>query len=186
MAFYASSPETVDVGYAPEQPVPFSHALHAGELGMDCRYCHTTVEQAAHAAIPSTEICMNCHKLIASDSEKLQAVRQSYSSGEPIAWVRVHDLPDFAYFDHSAHVSRGVSCVSCHGRIDKMDKVMQVETLRMGWCLECHRNPEPHLRPRDLVTDLDWVPGDDPVQLGSRLREENNINPSIDCSTCHR
>jgi hypothetical protein len=129
---------------------------------------------------------MNCHKTIATDSEKLQLVRQSYSSGESIPWARVHDLPDYAYFDHSAHVSRGVSCVSCHGRIDKMEKVTQVEPLRMGWCLECHRHPEPHLRPRELVTDLDWVPGDDPIQLGSRLREEHNINPSTDCSTCHR
>jgi hypothetical protein len=186
MAYYASSPETVDVGYTPEQPVPFSHALHAGELGMDCRYCHNTVETAAHAAVPTTQVCMNCHTNIATDSEKLQLVRQSYSSGESIPWERIHDLPDFAYFDHSAHVSRGVSCVSCHGRIDKMERVGQVETLRMGWCLECHRNPEPHLRPRELVTDLDWVPGEDPIQLGARLREENNINPSTDCSTCHR
>jgi hypothetical protein len=186
MAYFASSPQTVDVGYRPEQPVPFDHSLHAGQLGMDCRYCHTTVETAAHAAIPSTEICMNCHKQIAAKSEKLLAVRQSYASGDPIPWVRVHDLPDFAYFDHSAHVSRGVSCKSCHGRIDKMEQVTQVETLRMGWCLDCHRNPEPHLRPRDRVTDLDWVPSEDPIQLGRRLREQNNINPSTDCSTCHR
>jgi hypothetical protein len=186
MAYYATSPETLDPGYSPQQPVPFSHALHAGELGVDCRYCHTTVERAAHAAIPSTEICMNCHKLIAADSEKLLIVRQSYATGEPIPWVRVHDLPDFAYFDHSAHVARGVSCVSCHGRVDKMEQVTQVETLRMGWCLDCHRNPEPHLRPKGLVTELDWVPGEDPIQLGSRLREQYNINPSSDCSTCHR
>ena len=186
LAYYVSSPETVDVGYSPQQPVPFSHALHAGKLALDCRYCHSTVERAARAAVPPTATCMNCHRLIAADSEKLAAVRESFTTGNPIHWVRVHDLPDFAYFNHSAHVTRGVSCVSCHGRIDKMDQVTQVETLRMGWCLDCHRNPEPHLRPRELVTDLDWIPGEDPVQLGTRLREELNINPSTDCSTCHR
>lgn len=186
LAYYASSPETIDPGYSPKQPVAFSHALHAGKLALDCRYCHNTVENAAHAAIPPTATCMNCHRQIATDSPLLQPVRESFLSGEPIRWVRVHDLPDFAYFDHSAHVTRGVSCVSCHGRVDKMDQVTQVETLRMGWCLDCHRNPEPHLRPKELVTDLDWVPGEDPVLLGKRLREELNINPSTSCSTCHR
>lgn len=186
LAYYASSPRTVDLGYAPKQPVAFSHALHAGKLAIDCRYCHSTVERAAHAAIPPTATCMNCHRQIATDSPLLQPVKDSFVKGQPIPWVRVHALPDFAYFDHSAHVNRGVSCVSCHGRIDKMERVTQVETLRMGWCLDCHRNPEPHLRPRELVTDLDWVPGEDPVQLGRRLREELNINPSTSCSTCHR
>lgn len=186
LAYYASSPETLDIGYSPKQPVPFSHAVHAGKLALDCRYCHTTVERAAHAAIPPTATCMNCHALIAPKSEKLLPVRESYVSGDPVPWVRVHDLPDFAYFNHSAHVTRGVSCVSCHGRIDKMDQVTQVETLRMGWCLDCHRHPERHLRPKELVTDLDWMPGEDPAQLGKRLREELNINPSTDCSTCHR
>lgn len=186
LAYYFSSPTTIDIGYSPKQPVPFSHAVHAGKLAMDCRYCHTTVEKAAHAAIPPTSVCMNCHKLIAPESEKLLAVRDSYLTGNPIPWVRVHDLPDFAYFNHSAHVTRGVSCVSCHGRIDKMEQVTQVKTLRMGWCLDCHRHPEQHLRPKELVTHLDWVPGEDPVQLGKRLREELNINPSTDCSTCHR
>ncbi len=186
LAYYFSSPTTIDIGYSPKQPVPFSHAVHAGKLAMDCRYCHTTVEKAAHAAIPPTSICMNCHKLIATESEKLLPVRDSYVTGNPIPWVRVHDLPDFAYFNHSAHVTRGVSCVSCHGRIDKMEQVTQVKTLRMGWCLDCHRHPEQNLRPKEFVTDLDWVPGEDPVQLGKRLREELNINPSTDCSTCHR
>jgi hypothetical protein len=186
LAYYFSSPTTIDIGYSPKQPVPFSHAVHAGKLAMDCRYCHTTVEKAAHAAIPPTSICMNCHKLIATESEKLLPVRESYVTGNPIPWVRVHDLPDFAYFNHSAHVTRGVSCVSCHGRIDKMEQVTQVKTLRMGWCLDCHRHPDQNLRPKEFVTDLDWVPGEDPVQLGKRLREELNINPSTDCSTCHR
>ncbi len=194
--YYGGSPRTTDVGYQPKQPVPFSHALHAGELGLDCRYCHTTVEVAAHAAIPSTSICLNCHAQIATQSEKLLAIRQSYANatrtpdgllrGQPVRWVRVHDLPDYAYFHHGAHVSRGVGCVSCHGRVDRMDEVAQVETLSMGWCLDCHRNPEPHLRPQQLIADLGWVPGEDQLALGRRLREENKINPSTDCSTCHR
>ncbi|RMG01019.1 MAG: cytochrome C [Planctomycetota bacterium] len=188
VAWFAADPQTVDVGYSPEQPVPFSHALHAGELGMDCRYCHTTVEKAATAAIPSTEICMNCHSLIATDSPKLAPVRESFASGKPVPWVRVHDLPDFVYFDHSAHVTRGVSCVECHDRVDRMDRVYQAKTLRMGWCLECHRNPDPHLRPQEHITDLGWSPGSDEEKLliGREVRRKNNINPSTDCSTCHR
>ena len=186
LLYYAGSPRTTDVGYAPLQPVPFSHAVHAGQLGLDCRYCHTTVERAATAAVPPTATCMNCHELIAADSTKLQPVVVSAATGLPVRWVRVHDLPDFVYFDHSAHVRRGVGCVSCHGRVDKMDQVRQVGRLSMGWCLECHRHPEPHLRPLDRITDLDWVPEEDPAGLGRRLREQYNIDPSTDCSTCHR
>jgi hypothetical protein len=186
MVYYAGSPRTLAVGYQPEQPVPYSHALHAGELGIDCRYCHTTVEQAAWAAVPPTATCMNCHTLVAPESEKLLLVRQSAAGGEPIHWQRVHDLPDFVYFNHSAHVARGVGCVSCHGRVDKMERVYQAERLSMGWCLECHRNPEPHLRPREFVTDMTWVPGEDQAVLGARLRKQYDINPPTDCSTCHR
>jgi hypothetical protein len=186
LAYYATSPHTIDIGYSPRQPVEFSHAVHAGQLALDCRYCHSTVEKGARAALPPTATCMNCHKMIGAQSEKLAGVRESYVTGNPIPWVRVHDLPDFAYFDHSVHVTRGVSCVSCHGRVDRMDQVTQVETLRMGWCLDCHRNPDPHLRPQQFVTDLDWVPPENPAELGRRLRQEQNIRPSIDCSTCHR
>lgn len=186
LLYYAGSPRTTDVGYQPRQPVAFSHALHAGELGIDCRYCHTTVERAAHAAIPSTEICMNCHAQVAKDGEKTLLLRQSYATNEPIRWIRVHDLPDYVYFDHSAHVGRGIGCVTCHGRIDKMEQVRQVETLSMGWCLDCHRNPLPHLRPAEFVTRMDWVPNEDPGLLGVRLRDQYRTNPSVDCSTCHR
>ncbi len=186
LVYYGGSPKTTDVGYAPRQPVPFSHRLHAGELGMDCRYCHNTVEVAAHAAVPPTATCINCHALIATDSEKLRLVRDSAATGKPIPWVRVHDLPDYAYFDHSVHLAKGVSCVSCHGRVDTMDVVAQVETLSMSWCLECHRNPEPHLRPLGQITDLGWVPEEDRQVMGARLRQEYNVNPSTDCSTCHR
>jgi menaquinone reductase, multiheme cytochrome c subunit len=182
----AASPRTTDVGYQPVQPVPYSHAMHAGRLGMDCRYCHTTVETARMAALPPTQTCMNCHKLIRTQSEKLLPVRESYATGRPIPWVRIHDLPHFAYFDHSAHVRRGVGCVWCHGRIDTMEIVHQDQPLSMGWCLDCHRNPDVNLRPVEFVTKLDWVAPEDPVVLGRRLREENQINPSVDCSTCHR
>lgn len=181
-----ASPKTTDVGYAPEQPVPYSHALHVGQLGLDCRYCHNTVEVAANAAIPPTQTCMNCHARIRPTSPKLLPVRESYATGLPVPWVRVHDLPDYVYFDHSAHVRRGVGCVSCHGRVDTMEVVRQVAPLSMGWCLDCHRNPDPHLRPPELVTSMDWVPPEDPAAFGKRLRQQRGINPSTDCGTCHR
>jgi hypothetical protein len=186
LVWYGASPLTTDVGYAPVQPVPFSHALHNGELGIDCRYCHTAVEKAAHSNVPTTETCMNCHQKVRAKSPKLEPVRASWASGMPVKWVKVHDLPDFVYFNHSAHVTRGVSCVSCHGRVDTMERVTQVERLSMGWCLDCHRNPDPNLRPVEFVTKLDWQPEEDPAVLGARLREANHINPPQDCSTCHR
>ncbi|MBT8484910.1 MAG: cytochrome c3 family protein [Phycisphaerales bacterium] len=186
---YGFSPKTTDVGYEPAQPVPFSHALHAGELGMDCRYCHNTVERAAKAAIPPTQTCMNCHTQIHKDSPQIAPLLESYQSGNPIAWNRVHDLPDFAFFDHSAHVTRGVSCVSCHGRIDRMEVVYQHEPLSMGWCLECHRNPDEALRDPALVTDLGWTfegTAEEAAAEQARWKELHQINPSQDCSTCHR
>ncbi|MGL4462390.1 MAG: cytochrome c3 family protein [Planctomycetia bacterium] len=183
---FGAAPMTTDVGYQPTQPVPFSHALHAGQLGMDCRYCHNTVDKAAHAAVPPTETCMNCHSLIKTKSAVLTPVRESWATDKPVDWIKVHDLPDYVYFNHSAHVTRGVSCVSCHGRIDKAEKVGTVKTLSMGWCLECHRNPEPNLRDRELVTKLDWKPEGDPAEYGAKIRKQYDINPSTDCSTCHR
>jgi len=184
--YYGADPTTTDVGYTPEQPVPYSHALHAGELGIDCRYCHNTVEIAAHAAVPPTQTCMNCHSGIYPDSPKLIAVRESYSTGLPIHWIRVHDLPDYVYFDHSAHVNRGVGCVECHGRVDKMEEVYQYAPLSMGWCLDCHRNPVPHLRPVAEVTNMAWQPSGDRLAVGQRIRERYDIDPPEDCSTCHR
>jgi len=183
---YAFSAENLNVGYAPEQPIPFSHALHAGELEMDCRYCHNTVEKGAMAAIPPTSTCMNCHKSIRTDSPLLKPLFESAETGKPVEWVRVHDLPEFAYFNHSAHLSAGVSCVECHGRVDQMERVRQEEPLSMGWCLECHREPQTHLRPRELVTDLGWETHEDRFELGERLMEENHIHPRQDCTTCHR
>lgn len=186
LVWLGGSPKTTDVGYQPVQPVAFSHALHAGELGLDCRYCHTTVEQAAFAAIPPTQTCMNCHAQVRANSPKLISVRESYATGRPIPWVKVHDLPDYVFFDHSAHVTRGVACVSCHGRVDRMEVVTQVQPLSMGWCLDCHRNPDPHLRPPEMATVMDWTPPEDPARYGRSLREARAIAPSVDCATCHR
>lgn len=184
--YYGGSPATTNIGYSPRQPISFSHALHAGQLGMDCRYCHTTVEAAAHAAVPSTRICMNCHARIAVESARLNPLGQSAATGQPVPWIRVHDLPDYAYFHHGAHVARGVSCVECHGRIDTMEQVQQVSTLSMGWCLDCHRSPAPRLRPQEFITRLDWAPKEERLAVGRRVQQENSIQPSTDCSTCHR
>jgi hypothetical protein len=189
MVAYGFSPKTTDVGYQPEQPVPFSHLIHSGQLGIDCRYCHTSVEDASHSVIPPTQTCMNCHSQVHLESKKLEPVRESWATGEPVKWVRIHDLPDYAYFNHAAHVNRGVSCVSCHGRVDRMEEVYQHQPLSMGWCLECHRNPEPHLRDPKLATDLGWQ--FEGTAAEERLyhawwKEINQINPGEDCSVCHR
>jgi hypothetical protein len=162
---------------------------------MDCRYCHNTVDTAAHAAIPSISTCLNCHGdgeigkgRIHLDKETLAPVREAGAGGDPLEWVRVHDLADYAYFNHSAHVNKGVSCVECHGRVDQMDVVRQVEPLSMGWCIECHRNPAPRLRPLDQITNLGWVPEDGRTreEVGLELMEKYNVHPRQDCSTCHR
>ena len=183
--WFGASPKTLAVGYAPEQPVAYSHALHAGDLGIDCRYCHTTVETAAHAAVPPTQTCMNCHKSIKTESPKLEPVRASFATNESIKWQRVHDLPDYVYFNHSSHVTRGIGCKSCHGRVDQMERVAQAEPLSMGWCLNCHRNPEKHLRPLSEITNMAWAP-ENQLELGLRLKKELGIKTSTDCSTCHR
>ncbi len=186
IGYYGMWPTTRTQGYMPEQPVPYSHALHVGELGMDCRYCHNTVEKSSHASIPPTSTCMNCHSMIRTEAPTLLPVRESYASGEAVEWIKVHDLSDFVYFNHSAHVTRGIGCETCHGRVDKMEEVWQEAPIRMGWCLDCHRNPEKHLRPVEHVTTMGYQPAEDQSVLGARLKEEYNINPNTDCSTCHR
>lgn len=163
------SPKTTAVGYAPIQPVPYSHAMHAGQLGLDCRYCHSTVEKAAFAAIPASQVCMNCHSIIRKDSPRLKPVFESFQTGKPVNWIKVHDLPDYVYFNHSAHVNQGIGCVSCHGRIDRMDVVHQEAPLSMGWCLECHRDPAKNLRPRDQITNMNWKPTDHPLAKAQNL-----------------
>lgn len=189
LTIIATSPKTQAVGYRPKQPVPYSHELHAGKLGMDCRYCHTNVERGAHATVPPTQTCMNCHTNIRIQSDKLTAVRNSYVSGMPVNWLKVHDLPDFVYFNHSAHVTRGVGCATCHGRIDRMNEagVMQEKMLTMGWCLECHKAPEKYLRPKSEITNMAYFKtAEEQLEIGKKLKDEYNINPSTDCSTCHR
>jgi menaquinone reductase, multiheme cytochrome c subunit len=187
---FGFSPKATAVGYQPRQPVPFSHAQHAGDLGMDCRYCHNTVERAAFAALPATQTCMNCHANIKPESPRLQPVRESWASGESVPWVKVHDLADYAYFNHSIHVKQGVGCATCHGRIDRMEQVYQAKTLSMGWCLECHRAPEKFLRPRDQVTNMDYTPPDgDQIKLGTQLKVDYGVRDATymtNCSTCHR
>ena len=186
MYAYFSHPKVLDTGYTPAQPVPYSHKLHAGNLGMDCRYCHFTVEQSSYAAVPPTEVCMNCHVRVKPQSTQLQRVRESHASGEPIPWVKVHKLPDYVYFNHKAHVSAGVGCSSCHGRVDQMIEVKQVQPLSMAWCLECHRNPSANLRPPELVTKLDWRPDRDPAEIGREIIQARRIAPPVNCSGCHR
>ncbi|HET6527510.1 MAG TPA: cytochrome c3 family protein [Balneolaceae bacterium] len=182
--WYYFSPKYTDVGYAPEQPVPYSHQLHAGKLDIDCQYCHTTVFESQFATVPPTQTCMNCHSQIATDSPKLAKVRESWKTGEPIEWIRVHNLPDYAYFDHSAHVNVGVGCETCHGRIDKMEVVHQAEPLSMSWCLNCHRNPEKYVRPIDEVTTMGYEAANQ-LELGRKLVAKHNINPPTYCQTCH-
>ena len=187
---FGASPKTTAVGYQPEQPLPYSHAVHVGRLGIDCRYCHNTVESTPFASIPPTQICMNCHASIRADAPTLLPVRQSWANGTPIPWIKVHDLPDYAYFNHSAHVNKGVACVSCHGRVDQMDVVRQTQPLSMAWCLDCHRNPENFLRPNDQVTNMLWTPpAGDQHKIGLQLKKLYQIrdpNYLTSCSTCHR
>jgi hypothetical protein len=172
-------------GVAREQPVPFSHRHHSGELGIDCRYCHTAVEISSQAGIPPTETCMNCHSQIWSDSPMLEPVRASYRSGESIEWIKVHDLPDFVYFDHSIHVGKGIGCASCHGRVDRMNLMWQEESLQMEWCLACHRDPASHVRPREQVFNMEWTAADQ-AGLGPELVRQYEIHGREDCSICHR
>lgn len=180
--WYYFSPKNTQIGYAPEQPVPYSHKLHAGDLGIDCRYCHANIERSQEAMVPPTQACMGCHAIVKKDSPKLSAVRASWSSGNPVEWVRVHRLADYVYFDHSVHLAAGVGCVSCHGRIDQMDVVRQDKPLNMAWCLECHRDPTPNLRPKDQITNMTWTPtSDEAAQLA-----QSTLRGPEQCSGCHR
>jgi hypothetical protein len=184
-----ASPRATAAGYSPVQPVPYSHKIHAGELKMDCRYCHFTVDKAAFAAIPPTQVCMNCHTGIRTNDPRLTPVHDSWVSGKPIEWIKIHDLPDYVYFNHSAHVNHGIGCATCHGRIDQMDQVRQVQPLSMGWCLECHRNPENFIRPKDQVTNMAYVAPPNQAEFGEKLVKEYKIHDTAymqSCSTCHR
>jgi hypothetical protein len=168
------------------QPIPFSHQHHVTDDGIDCRYCHTTVEVSAFAGMPTTHVCMSCHSQIWTESPALEPVRESYRSGTPLQWNRVHDLPDFVYFNHSIHVAKGIGCETCHGRVDRMPLIWREATLQMSWCLDCHRAPEKYVRPRERVFEMGWQPQEDQLTLGRKLVNEYKIQKLTDCYTCHR
>ena len=171
---------------ARQQPVQFSHKHHAGELGIDCRYCHTAVETSSRAGVLPTATCMNCHAQIWTAAAILEPIRASARDDVSIRWVKVHDLPDFVFFNHAIHVRNGIGCVTCHGRVDRMNQIWQESSLTMEWCLDCHRHPEAHVRPREHVFDLAWTPPADRPELGAELARAYGVTPRTDCTTCHR
>lgn len=185
---YFRSPYETGVGIAKAQPVLFSHQQHVGTLGLDCRYCHTSVEESNFAGIPPTETCIGCHGHFGADDPLLEPVRASAQNNQPLEWIRVHDLGDFVYFNHSIHVKKGVGCETCHGRVDQMPLTAKAETLQMDWCLECHRAPERFIRPLDQVYTMGWQPPGEQVALGQQLVKDYGIkvNQLTDCSVCHR
>ena len=190
LTFYARTNNNL-VGVPVSQPIDYSHALHAGELGLDCRFCHTSVEVSNTPNIPATEVCMTCHSQILTDDPKLQPLFDSWGNngdGLPLQWKRVHDMPDFVYFDHSAHVNKGVGCSTCHGSVDKMDGMWKNEPMSMGWCMECHRHPEKFVRPKDEVFNMSYQMPTNQLEEGHKLVAENHINEERlpQCSTCHR
>lgn len=184
------SPYVTRQGVPVQQPVQFSHEHHVGALGLDCRFCHTSVETSAFAGLPPTETCMTCHSEIWRDAPILAPVRESLASGKPVRWERVHDLPEYAFFNHAVHVRKGVGCASCHGRVDLMPLTWKDQPLTMEWCLSCHREPEKHLRPADKIFDMAWSAGSEAEQraLGAALIKANHVpvHRLTDCSTCHR
>jgi hypothetical protein len=177
--WYYFSPKYTRVGYQPVQPVPFPHSVHVDQVGLDCRYCHSQVEKSWYSNIPSSSTCLNCHNQILKDDPRLAVVRDSVQSGQPVPWVQIHKVPDYVYFNH---------CVHCHGEINKMDEVFHAKPLSMTFCLDCHRNPGPNLRPLDKITDLSWKMPDADVQKdqGERLAHDWKVNASQNCSACHR
>jgi hypothetical protein len=189
LAVLARSSYATNIGITRAQPIPFSHEHHVNGLGIDCRYCHTSVEVSAYPGLPPTKICMNCHQQIWVGSEMLEPVRESYRTGRSILWQRVHRLAEFVYFDHSVHINKGVSCAVCHGQVNDMPLMWQSGTLLMEWCLDCHRAPENYIRPKQCVFDMDWTPariGREQLDLGRELMQEYHVQKLIHCSTCHR
>jgi hypothetical protein len=186
LCIYVRTPYVTNQGFNVVQPVMFDHRHHVADDGIDCRYCHSSVESAPYAGIPPTATCMNCHNQVWNQSAMLEPVRRSWFTGQPIAWKRVHQLPDFVYFNHSIHVTRGIGCVTCHGRVDQMAQVYQVQPLTMGWCLGCHREPGPNLRPREQITSMLWQPDGDAAELAARLERSYGSRKLTNCTTCHR
>lgn len=187
-ANYYFTPKYANVGYQPIQPVAFDHSLHAGQLGIDCRYCHTYVDRSEHSNIPSSNTCMNCHNQVRTDSPALAPIRESYESGLPVPWVKVHNNPDYVYFNHAVHVNRGVSCVDCHGKVNEMQVIYQSKSLTMQFCLDCHRQPEKYLRPLAEVYNLDWEAESPEAQIdmGKKFVHDWRVMPPQSCSGCHR
>jgi hypothetical protein len=175
-----------NVGVSREQPVPFSHKHHVSDDGIDCRYCHTSVETSPFAGIPPTETCMTCHSQIWTNAAILEPVRASWRTGESLKWTRVHDLPDFVYFDHSIHVNKGIGCSTCHGHVEQMPLTFNVNMLYMQWCVNCHRHPQDYVRPREQVFNMAYEPPQNQAELGRRLVAEYKIQSLTDCVTCHR
>jgi hypothetical protein len=183
------SPYTTYVDVPFDQPVPFSHKHHVGDDGIDCRYCHTSVEKSAFAGLPSTQACMTCHSQIFSEAPLLASVRESLSTSTPLKWNRVHDLPGYVYFNHSIHIAKGIGCSTCHGRIDQMPLTRKTQTLYMKWCLDCHREPQKYIRPRDKVFDVAWQPPPDQEAEGAKLASEYHVDTTgrlTNCGICHR
>ncbi len=180
------SPYVTQAKVVRQQPVPFSHRHHVSELGIDCRYCHTSVEESSFAGIPPTKTCMTCHSQIHTEAAVLEPVRESWRTGRSIEWLRVHDLPDFVYFNHSIHVKKGVGCETCHGPVGEMSLTWRENSLNMEWCLECHRQPEEFLRPRQFVFQAGWQPVGDAQARGDSLMRAYNVETSTNCTTCHR
>lgn len=190
--YYYALPSYTRVGYQPQQPVPFSHEQHVGQLGLDCTYCHQAVFDSPVASVPATQTCMNCHDPrkanVKGNSPLLAAVRASADTGKPVEWKRVHKLPEYAFFNHSVHVNKGVACASCHGRVNEMKVIYHDQPLSMGWCLKCHDNPTGSLRETKDVTSMTWAPpgGQTPEQVGARVKERLQVKPPTNCQSCHR
>ncbi|HEX4771676.1 MAG TPA: cytochrome c3 family protein [Bryobacteraceae bacterium] len=179
-------PWITSVRVAPEQPIEFSHKHHVKDDGIDCRYCHTSVETSGYAGIPPTETCMTCHSQIWSNATVTAPIRESWASGKSIEWTRVHDLPDFVYFNHSIHINKGIGCSTCHGQVNEMSLTYKVNTLNMNWCLNCHREPERFIRPKSEVFNIDYQYPPDQMELGKKLVAEYHVHSLTDCVTCHR
>jgi Cytochrome c7 and related cytochrome c len=186
LELYVRSPYVTDVGRPVDQPVPFSHKHHVTDDGIDCRYCHTTVETSAFAGIPPTQVCMNCHSQVWSQSSTLAPVFDSFQSGQPIRWNRVTNLPEFVYFDHSIHVNKGVGCSTCHGRVDEMPLTFKTQSMQMSFCLECHQDPARFVRPANQVFNMAWTPPANQADVGQQLVAAYHIQSKISCDTCHR
>jgi len=185
---YYATPAYLRVGYQPVQPVPFDHSLHAGQLGMDCRYCHASVEKSATSSVPAAQTCMNCHSIIKTQSPLLEVVRKSYETGDPVPWVKIHQAPDYVYFNHSVHVNRGVSCVECHGKVNEMTTVYHAKPHSMSWCLDCHRNPAQRIRdPKDVYNlDSQTLAEQGRLADAQTFVHDWKVKPPTSCSGCHR